>query len=189
MATDSNKPQNDKSENFGLPVEDFTPLQSTPNKRWVKVTILIASVALLAGSFLVFWLLQQQSDSISYLKNQLTNSTEEVITANETDPPTLEFNLQKQEISIEDQSQGIAMIEKPTGLYYVVMCSYIDIDLAKDYGKKLIEKGLKVQLILPAKGKNFIRLTVGALPTHAEATMLATELKPTYGEGIWVLKY
>jgi hypothetical protein len=76
-----------------------------------------------------------------------------------------------------------------TGRYYVVVGSFVDDDLAKDLANKLGQDGINTSLIPPWGTRKFYRLTMSDLESFDEAQARADELKPTYGEGLWVLKY
>lgn len=84
---------------------------------------------------------------------------------------------------------AITTISEPTGRYYVVIGSFIDVDLATDLGKELAAKGVGTKLISPFSKKRLFRLCVADFGTFADATAGANNLKAEYGENLWVLKY
>jgi len=83
----------------------------------------------------------------------------------------------------------MSTISQRTGRYYVIIGSFIDDDIAKDYAGKLGQQGLSTSLIAPWGNRKFYRLAIADLGSFDEAQAKADELKPTYGEGLWVLKY
>jgi len=89
----------------------------------------------------------------------------------------------------EPELGTITEISERTGRYYVVIGSFIDDDLAKDYGNKLAVEGLNTSLISPFGTVKFYRLALASHESFAEAQGNADELKATYGEALWVLKF
>jgi hypothetical protein len=84
----------------------------------------------------------------------------------------------------------ISTINERTGRYYVVISSSIDSDLANDYATKLSKQGTSCTILgPPADKKGFYKLTVANFETFNEANSKAVELKGTYGDDIWVLKF
>lgn len=83
----------------------------------------------------------------------------------------------------------IMTVSAPKGLYYVVVASHIDMDLAMDYAQKIVQKAVHVKLIMPEKDKYFVRVAVAHEKTFEEASQKAQELKAEYGEHVWVMKY
>ena len=84
---------------------------------------------------------------------------------------------------------GITTISEPTSRYYVVIGSFIDVDLATDLGKELAAKGVSTKLISPFSKKRLFRLCVADYGTFGDASAGADNLKAEYGENLWVLKY
>lgn len=80
-------------------------------------------------------------------------------------------------------------ISSRTGRYYVVVGSFVDDDLAKDLADKLGVEGLNTSLIPPWGDGRYYRLAIADLGSFDEAQARADELKSTYGDGLWVLKY
>ena len=83
----------------------------------------------------------------------------------------------------------ITTISEPTQRYYVIVGSFIDIDLATDLGKKLAGKGVNTSLIAPSSQRRLSRLALADYGTYNEAASAAADLKADYGENLWVLKY
>lgn len=83
----------------------------------------------------------------------------------------------------------ITTISAPSSRYYVVIGSFIDVDLAMDLGKELAAKGVSTTLISPYSKKKLYRLAVANYGSSAEASSAANDLKAEYGENLWVLKY
>ncbi len=83
----------------------------------------------------------------------------------------------------------VSEISEPTGRYYVIIASFIDDDLAMDYAKKLTKEGITCKILDPRGNKKFFRFSIADFPTVNEAAIRAEQLKSTYGEGVWVMKY
>jgi hypothetical protein len=83
----------------------------------------------------------------------------------------------------------ITTISEPTQRYYVVVGSFIDVDLATDLGKDLAAKGVNTSLISPSSKHRLFRLALANYGSYNEAASAAADLKGNYGENLWVLKY
>ncbi|MDN5203070.1 SPOR domain-containing protein [Fulvivirgaceae bacterium BMA10] len=76
-----------------------------------------------------------------------------------------------------------------TGRTYVIVGSFLDVDLAKDYGNKLAKEGLNTTIIPPYNKRKFYRLAIADYGSISEAVSELDGLRATYGNQIWVLKY
>lgn len=209
MAVDINKPQTDTDNNrgFGLPKGEFRPIEPTENRKWLRTTLIIAGVVLLIGAGIVIWLfkspsnprdlitknLQKNQEEADRLREEQLTENEKNLSSNEADLLELkefseEFTEPKHQQEAQQESP-IMVINAPTGLYYVIISSYIDIDLAMDYAKKLNKQGIHSKIITPASDKHFVRLSIAQAATWKEAKQKADELKTTYGNQVWVMKY
>ena len=92
-----------------------------------------------------------------------------------------------------DESTGdeavFTTISDPTGRYYIVIESFVDSDMAADYGKELVTKGFSTALLSPKGKRKFHRLTMGDYESFVAAQEEANKLKTEFGEDLWVLKY
>ncbi len=82
----------------------------------------------------------------------------------------------------------INIITEPTGRYYVVVNSFVDEDLAMDYGETLAEQGIGSMILGPGPGK-FHRLALSDHESWNEAQVEADNMKSEYSDELWVLKY
>lgn len=73
--------------------------------------------------------------------------------------------------------------------YFVVVGSFIDDDLAKDYSEKLNKMGKNTFLIHPYGDIAFYRLSVGQFENLDAALTAIDGLKSDFEENLWVLKY
>ena len=83
----------------------------------------------------------------------------------------------------------IEMLSERTGKYYVVVSSNVDDDLIMDYANRLSKEGVSSKIIPPFRNVKFYRLTIGERDSYAEAQAYADQMKSTYGDGLWVIKY
>ncbi len=72
---------------------------------------------------------------------------------------------------------------------YVIIGSFFDEDLAKDYAKKLGANGVSTKLISPLGGKKFYRLSVADFASISEASGSLGDLKATHGDNLWIIKH
>jgi hypothetical protein len=87
------------------------------------------------------------------------------------------------------QESAFTTISESTGRYYIVIESFVDSDMAADYGKELATKGFSTALLSPQGKRKFHRLTAGDYGTFVAAQEEANRLKAEFGEDLWVLKY
>jgi len=83
----------------------------------------------------------------------------------------------------------INILTEPTGRYYVVIGSFIDDDLAMDYGHVLAEEGTGSMILSPTGKTKFYRLALSDHGSWNEAQQEANSLKSDYSDALWVLKY
>jgi hypothetical protein len=198
-----NTPKEPKTDNkFGIPKEEFRSIETTGNKKWLRITLLVAGVVLLTGSAIVWWLLNntlRKKDNLFYhfqaSKNEKIgkNSTLDLDNSYSVDDDLME--------DLKDLSKGltnkqheiatptIETINAPTGLYHIIVASCIDHDLIMDYAKKLVTKGFSSKIIASENNKHFVRLSIAQTKTWKEASIQMNELKSEFGNNIWILKY
>ncbi len=87
------------------------------------------------------------------------------------------------------QDAGVFEINEPTGRYQVIIASSIDVDLVRDYANKLAQQGMTCNILAPQGNKKFHRLSVANYASLNDATIKAEELKSTFGENVWVIRY
>lgn len=73
--------------------------------------------------------------------------------------------------------------------YFVVVGSFIDQDLARDYSQELNRKGLNTFLIHPYGEISFFRLAIGHFESFNLAVKEMNRVKADFNENLWVLKY
>ena len=67
--------------------------------------------------------------------------------------------------------------------------SFIDVDLATDYGNELASSGTSSMILEPVAERGFYRLALSDHATWADAQAEANSLKGDLGDNLWVLKY
>jgi len=205
MATPANQPQKETNHDFGLPKTEFKPIAPRGSHKWLKITAIVMGIVLVVGVGVVYWLFQRSPSANNFIANTLKTHPKEITPADEkpeelddalsnfndqelvTEKP--EFNEPTQPVAIAPEPASIVRLSVPQGLYYVVVASYIDVDLAMDYAKQLVKKGVQVRIIEPTKGKHFFRVAIAQGNTFREASEKAEELKALYGKQVWVLRY
>lgn len=196
----------EKDEDYGLPNVSYEPVnredarepiimnpkeqQSKKNNNdssWPLIIGIIVIVAL-AGVFVYLFLIKDADPP-------------PVV---EAPPPVVEEIPDQEEFITEiDDSWNTPVVEEPTapaigsisdisartGKAYIVVGSFIDVDLAHDYGNKLAGEGVSTVVIAPYGNVKYYRLTVDNYPTVGDALANLDHHKAKYGDNIWVLKY
>lgn len=103
--------------------------------------------------------------------------------------PVVEEPIIKDEPEPEPGHSGVLMLDSPTGRYYVVISSFVDDDLAMDYGKQLEKNGVATTILPPKQEKGFYRLAIADFVDLKDATLRAEEAKGQYGSEVWVIRY
>lgn len=84
---------------------------------------------------------------------------------------------------------AIEVLTQRTRRYYVVISTAIDDDLVMDYAKKLSKQGIGTKIIPPFGNTKFTRLAIADHDTYAKAQANADEVKATYSNEVWVVRY
>ncbi len=212
MTKETNQLKKEKNSDFGLPQTEFKPIVEVRSK-WLKITAIIGSIVLGIGAGVGYWFFYHvpiESTHSTYKEHESEEYESGTAYDNNT---TVQHALQdvqthEQEKKLEtleegektkafsayattQQKQGtITKVETPQGYYYLVVGSFIDDDLALDYAHRLAQQDTAdVILIAPAPGKYFYRVAVDQANTLYDANEKIEELKATYGQDVWVMKY
>lgn len=194
-----------QDDEYGLPEAEFSPLEqdhyaepepSIKSKReidlqpqqktsswpiWVGLVVLLA-----VAGFSVYYFIFNDKPS-----QQLT-SPPVAVQQPEPEPEIVE------EAPVEEawapevaapKEGTVTAISATTGRYYVIVGSFIDGDMAGDYAKKLAAQGKEVTLIEPTGNKKFYRLGIADAGSFSEANAELDDLKNTFGQEIWILRY
>lgn len=208
MAIQTNQSQRETNNDFGLPKAEFKPIEPGESNRWLKITAITVGVVFLIGAGTVYWLFRCSFPTTNNLAtntpknhqeiensvdNELKESKEEDFIENlSSEELDTERSAPKEHTDLAEASTKpgyVTKVSAPHGLYYVVVASYIDVDLAMDYAKQLAKQGAHVKLIEPQKGNHFFRVAIEQGTTFQEASKKAEKLRPPYGVQTWIIKH
>lgn len=189
--TTENTEQEEREKNYS-----YTPSEEPKSNAPIVIAVIIGLVLVVAG-FLVYqyWYIPKAEKT---KKEQLAKQEAEkkrkeeaaVLAKQKAEAERIRLEEDKAAAATAAPAQGtIETLSSRTGRYYIVVSSDIDDDLIMDYAKKLSANGMSTQIIPPYGKTKFSRLAVGNFDSFAEAQTNADGLKPTYGDGIWVIKY
>lgn len=86
--------------------------------------------------------------------------------------------------------QGITTISEPAGFSYIVIASFVDGDLANDFARKMLDRGIGVKIIQPTNRSPLQhRVAVAEYNTFQEAMQELDSFRSEYGNKAWVLKF
>ena len=81
------------------------------------------------------------------------------------------------------------VISNRTGRTYVIIGSFFDEDLARDYAAKLGKQGISTTLIIPSGNNRFYRLSIADFDTITEAINNLEGFRAEYGSSLWIIKH
>ncbi|HSI78124.1 MAG TPA: hypothetical protein VK957_19660 [Lunatimonas sp.] len=213
-SSNKNDPSNG-DEDFGLPKVKFTPIgpeKKVPEKKTVNPEIKVRKTSKLeskdsereekkGNGFLIILLLLIVALGLGSLyyfglfeSNQVPTQTG-VPTPTEIEAPA------PQVVETDDAANGLPEPEVTDNVlteitsraasprYFVVVGSFIDDDLAKDYSTKLNKLGNPTFLIHPYGEKAFYRLAVAQYDNVSRALEVMEDQQGNFEENLWVLKY
>ncbi|MCC5919629.1 MAG: hypothetical protein LAT68_05010 [Cyclobacteriaceae bacterium] len=91
---------------------------------------------------------------------------------------------------VTEKAEGtITTLSNRTGKSYVVISSFLDGDLAMDFSKQMSDQGVDVTIIPPFGRHKFHRVAVEEHDNFQASMDRAEELKATYGEQTWAIRY
>lgn len=218
MNTETNQPRRRENSDFGLPQAEFRPIPQRRSNE-LRIAIILLLIVLAVGASAAYWFFYHapiSSREEAYLDiNQSTAASTEFIEDKELSPaptpaevprndekkvqqtadentsitPKIEEDQPTTHL-IKNSSKGtITKISVPQGYYYIVAGSFIDDDLAVDYAKKLVKQGVDVTILIPEQDGYFFRVAVTQEDTRDAARKKLEELKPIYGNRIWIKRY
>ena len=84
----------------------------------------------------------------------------------------------------------ISTISQPTGRSYIVIGSFVDGDLAQDYGQELLDQGIGSRIIPPTPREPLMyRVAIADFDNFQTAMNDVIMFRDKYGDKTWVLKY
>ncbi len=124
-----------------------------------------------------------EAEEITYDADALIDETAEEVS-------TIEERVATTSSTTSYRKRGrIGNVTSRTGRAYIIVGSFIDVDLANDYGKKLARRGVNTKIISPEGDNKFFRLSVADYGSIAAAARNLNRLKATYGDNLWVIKH
>ncbi len=81
------------------------------------------------------------------------------------------------------------LIKGKSGRCFVIAGGFSKRKNAIRFREKLVQEGLESKIIAPVEAGSLYRVSLGDYPEKAVALKKAEELKPTYGDNIWVMIY
>lgn len=148
------------------------------------VIVVIIVVVLVIVAFLVYWFVIRKPP----VKKPVVVKPD--TTAVQPEPDTIiQAPVKVDTVPAEPETGMIDTITSRTGRYYCIISASIDDDLAHDYAEKLSKQGVSSTIIGSSEKRGFHQLSVADFGTLSEANSKAEELRGTYGNDVWVMKY
>ncbi|MGK7393658.1 MAG: SPOR domain-containing protein [Candidatus Cyclobacteriaceae bacterium M3_2C_046] len=184
-----NENENYKEERY------FSNPSYNENKGGSKAGAIIAFLLVFLGVlFAVYWFLfRDTTEPVESTTTEVVQEPVEQPVIQEPEPQVQ--NTEPVEEPVEETTPAtpetgeMTTISSPTGRYYIVVGSFIDDDLAMDLGNQLAAKGMNSYLIEPSGDNKFYRLGLGNFDSWNQALNRLEDLKTTFDNEIWVLKF
>ena len=115
---------------------------------------------------------------------------EPAVVYKEPEPEVVEETVAPETISSPGSYADIEAITAPTGRSYIIIGSFVDEDLARDFGNKLMQNGTGIRILSPTTRAPLLhRVAVADFNSFKDALTQIEDYKLNYGESAWVLKY
>jgi len=161
------------------PVSSYTP----PKKQSAAPIIITLSVIVIIACALVYYFFLREPQPEPVAKQKPAKDTTAYVVEKPVEP-------EPEVIEPTEPVEGVVnTLNSRTGRSYVVVGSFFDDDLAKDYADKLSNEGTNVYIIPPFGKSKFNRVAIEETESFAAASTRATELAGQYKEQPWPLKY
>ena len=209
------KSQSDNDEDFGLPPVNVTPLEGAkaagsisssgkkesgkPSKNnppveeekkdnTVGIFLIILLLILGLGFGLYYFGIFDKLDQQQPKNSVTTNQVEKPAPATKEQIP--ETVVEEAEPAEETSPQLVEIDGRETSpRYFLVVGSFIDDDLARDYSDKLNKAGENTFLIHPYGKIHYYRLAIGQFENVDLALEARESFQDNFEENLWVLKY
>jgi hypothetical protein len=160
------------------PVSTYNP----PKKQSAAPIIITLSIIILVVVALLYWFfLREPAEKV--VEKEPVEETKPVVVEKTVEP-------EPEVIEPEEPVEGkVNTLNSRTGRSYVVVGSFFDEDLAKDYAEKLTKDGTNAYIIPPFGKSKFNRVAIEETESFAAASTRATELTGQFKEQPWPLKY
>lgn len=176
----------------------YTPPKPEGNKTGIVIVAIILVVIAIGATW--YWGFHLPAERELAEKARIEKERQDKIEADKADAKAEADRIAQEQAAAEAAAQEAAETAEPepgtietisarTNRYYVVVASAVDGDLAMDYAKDLSEAGESIKIIEPYGNVKFYRVTLQNLDTWDEAQSAANDMKATYGDGVWVIKY
>ncbi len=196
-ADDDDSPNSEEDETAYVP-GSYTPPKPEGNKAGIVIGVIVFLVIAIAAIW--YWGFHLPTERELAEKARIEKERQDKIEADKAaakaeadriaqEQAAAEAAAQEAAETVESEAGTIETISARTNRYYVVVASAIDGDLAMDYAKDLSEAGESIKIIEPYGNVKFYRVTLQDLDTWDEAQSKAGDMKATYGDGVWVIKY
>ena len=192
---------------YGLPEAEYSPIEreqplihednvsfptsareeEEPQQKKVTWPLWVALVLILglAGVFVFFFVFDEtENEEIAQKPVQETFIVEE-----EPEPVEQPAEEDWQPVNPEPQEGSVSTITSRTGNYYLIVGSFIDGDLARDYGQKLAKEGISSKIIEPSGTRKFYRLSVKDAESVEALNNDLDSMRSKFGENVWIVKY
>lgn len=163
--------------------EQQTPSNYTPPKKQSAAPIIITlSIIVIIACALVYFFFLREPEKESEVQKPVKDTTTYVVEKPVEPEPEV--------IEPEEPTEGVVnTLNSRTGRSYVVVGSFFDDDLAKDYAEQLTKEGTNAYIIPPFGKSKFNRVAIEETESFAAASTRATELSGKFKEQPWPLKY
>ena len=147
--------------------------------------VILALIVGLASVFIFFFIFDEtENEEIAQKPVQET-----VVIEEEPEPVEQPAEEEWEPVAPEPQEGSVSTVSSRTGNYYLIVGSFIDGDLAKDYGQKLAKEGISSKIIEPSGTRKFYRLSVKDAESVEALNNDLESMRSKFGENVWIVKY
>jgi len=198
--------RSDNDDEFGLPEVSYEPIdrenanppleeehryyaddEADDNRKkiWLTIGFLILFLGII-GTVVYFVAFHKSAPPQEQLVSDIVSEPEP-----EPEPEPVEEVVEETPEVTSNTYDEVTTISSPTGRSYIIIGSFVDEDLARDFGEKLLlEQGVGTVIIEPfGKTSLLHRVAVADYASFQEAMMEVENHRTTYGPETWVLKY
>lgn len=173
-----------------------------PRRNPVGLIISFVLIGIIVIAIAVYWFFFREPVTKQVVQRPVVEEVREPEIVE--DPTVADDNSKAQEQVVEQPKEPVvkepvAVVEEGsyetindrTGRYYIVLNSFFDSDLAKDFAQSLAREGVDAKIIAPADSKKgFHRVVLSNdYGTWEAAEASLGEYREVFGESVWVLKY
>lgn len=159
-----------------------SPSTSDSSRKFILVTSFILLGILICG--VAFWGVEK------YLKQKKNPPVTDVIPEQDTTQ-----NIDNTEpIVVEEEKKNsvgeTSVVSEKTGRSYIIIKSFFDEDIARDFTNELALKGISTKIIQPVNSKKpFYRVSISDYDNYQAALTELEKYKTEYGSDLWAFKY